>query len=124
MNKRKILIVDDEADLIKILKKCLERTGNYEIRTENQSTNAIASIRDFKPDLILLDMIMPKINGDEIAAYVQADKQLKHIKIVFFTATTDEPGTGIKSNIRAGNVIINKPVKLDKLIDCFEEQLS
>lgn len=60
MDKRKILIIDDEVVFISILKMCLKRTGNYEVRIENQSINAVATMRDFKPDLILLDIMMPK----------------------------------------------------------------
>ena len=124
MDKIKIHIVDDDVALTTILKKCLERSGNYEVRTENQSTNAIAAIRDFKPDLILLDMIMPEIDGNEIAENIQNDTGLRHIKIVFLTAVLNKQEIGIKANIEVENMVIGKPVKFDKLIECIEEQLN
>ncbi len=86
MNKKKILIIDDEPGLSLILKKCLEQTDDYEVETENHSNNAIATTHDFKPDLVLLDIMMPEINGNEIADQIQNDTTLKYIKIVFFTA--------------------------------------
>ena len=124
MDKRKILIIDDEVVFITILKMCLKRTGNYEVRIENQSINAVATMRDFKPDLILLDIMMPEKNGNEIAAYVQNAKGLKHIKIVFLTAVLNAEEIGIKADIAARGVVISKPVKFDRLIECIEEQLN
>jgi two-component system, OmpR family, response regulator RpaA len=124
MNKRKILIIDDEISLTTILKKCLERTDKYEVRIENQSTNAVTAIRDFKPDLILLDIMMPKINGNKIAEYVQNNKELKHIKIVFLTAILNIDEIEKKADKAEACLVIGKPVKFDELVECIEEQLQ
>jgi CheY-like chemotaxis protein len=123
MNKKKILIVDDEKALSLILKKCLEQTGIYEVVVENNSNHAVAMTRDFKPDLVLLDIMMPEINGFEIAEHIQNNSTLNKIKIVFFTALPNEQNNEIPEN-NTESVFINKPVKLDKLLECFEEQLD
>ncbi|HIF50905.1 MAG TPA: response regulator [Thiotrichaceae bacterium] len=123
MNKKKILLVDDEKALSLILKKCLEQTGIYEVVVENNSNHAVAMTRDFKPDLVLLDIMMPEINGFEIAEHLQNDSTLNKIKIVFFTALPNQQNNEIQENNRE-RVFINKPVKLDKLLECFEEQLD
>jgi len=62
---KKILVVDDEAVLTKMIKMNLERTGNYEVRTENQGSKALQATREFKPDLIFMDVMMPDMSGDE-----------------------------------------------------------
>lgn len=68
MNKHRILIVDDEHAITRMVKLNLESTGRYEVRGENSSVNALAVAREFRPDLVLLDVIMPGADGGEIAA--------------------------------------------------------
>lgn len=124
MDKKKILIVDDEKSLSLILKKCLEQTGNYDVKVENHSVNALSMARDFQPALILLDIMMPDINGIEIAEHIQNDETLKNIKIVFFTAIPIKQERKIIEQRHIDGVIINKPVKLEELLECFQEQLG
>jgi CheY-like chemotaxis protein len=78
--KKRILMVDDEPALTRMVKLNLERTGNYEVRTENQGSKAIAAAKEFKPDLIFLDVMMPDMSGDEVAAQLKEDAQLASIK--------------------------------------------
>jgi CheY-like chemotaxis protein len=122
--KKRILVVDDEKALTRMVKLNLERTGNYEVRTENEGAMAIPAAREFKPDLILLDVMMPGVTGDEIAAELKADPLLSHIKYIFVTAiiTRDEAGEP-GANI-GGNVFLAKPVKSEELIATIERMLS
>ena len=122
--KRRILVVDDEKALTRMLKLNLERAGNYEVRTENEGANAIPAAREFKPDLMLLDVMMPGVTGDEIAAELKADPLLAHIKYIFVTAiiTRDEAGEA-GANI-GGNVFLAKPVKAEELIATIERMLA
>src|SRR5687768_9940814 len=85
MVKKKILVVDDEASITRLLKLNLEK-GAYVVRTENEGTKALAAAKDFKPDLILLDVMMPDIDGGDVAAIIQADPLLCAVPIVFLTA--------------------------------------
>ena len=124
MDKKKILIVDDEKSLSLMLKKCLEQTGNYDVKVENHSVNALSMTRDYQPELILLDIMMPEINGIEIAEHIQNDEALKNIKIVFFTAIPIKQERKIIDQRHIDGVIINKPVKLRELLECFQEQLG
>ena len=86
MTKKRILVVDDEKSLTILLKLNLEETGHYEVRTENWPEDAIQAAREFKPDLILLDIIMPRMPGGNIAALIDEDPELKGTPIVFLTA--------------------------------------
>jgi len=124
MGKTKILVVDDEERLTKMVKLNLERTGNYEIRTENLATNALNAARDFKPDLILLDIMMPDVSGEVIAQQILDDEELRDIKIIFLTALVTKSETETKGSEVAGRTFLAKPVKIDELIACIEEQLE
>lgn len=90
MQKRRILIVDDEPGFIKLLKLTLERTGRYQVWEENDPTKAVDAAMKFMPDLILLDFLMPKIDGGRIAEQIRADPHLRKTPIVFLSATVVE----------------------------------
>jgi DNA-binding response OmpR family regulator len=124
MSITKIVIVDDEVNLTKMLKLNLEENGNYEVRTVNQAKHAIDSIREFMPDLVLLDIMMPELQGNEIAEIIMDDSQLREIKIIFLTALitkTEAPEAGKKI---AGRKFLAKPVKIAELLACIEEELE
>ena len=112
MTKR-ILMVDDEPKLTKMVKLNLERTGNYEVRTENKGSNAIPAAREFKPDLIILDVMMPDMSGDEVSAQLREDPELSDIKFIFMTAIVTQDETEEMGNNIGGNVFLAKPVKID-----------
>ncbi len=124
MSKKKILVVDDEASLTRMLRRNLEATGKYEVKEENSGVHAYASAKKFQPDMVLLDVMMPGIDGGAIAAQIQDDKHLKNIPIVFLTAIIQkEEAENTGSNI-GGRTFIAKPVKLDDLITCIENKLG
>ncbi len=121
---KRILVVDDEPAITRMVKLNLERTQNYEVLTENHSTNAIAAARQFQPDLILLDVMMPEMDGDEIASQLKQDEQLSKIKFVFMTAiVTKDDIESMGSNI-GGNEFLAKPVKTEELIAMIERVLA
>ncbi len=124
MGKSRILVVDDEEQLTKMLKLNLEQTGDYEIRTENLATNALNAAREFNPDLILLDIMMPDLSGEVIAQQILDDEELRDIKIIFLTALVTKSELETKGSEVAGRTFIAKPVKIDELIACIEKQLE
>ena len=83
-NKR-ILVVDDDPQDTRLIKVFLER-NEYVVKEENDSAAALSAAEEFKPDLILLDVMMPEINGGELAALFKANPKFKDIPIVFLTA--------------------------------------
>jgi CheY-like chemotaxis protein len=124
MAKKKILVVDDEASLTRMLRRNLEATGKYEVREENSGTHAYRTALEFQPDMIILDVMMPDMDGGDVAAKIQDDEKLKNIPIVFLTAILKkEEAASTGSNI-AGRTFLAKPVKLDDLITCIENKLG
>jgi len=122
--KIKILIVDDEVRLSRLLKLTLVRTGKFEIRTENRGSNALNAARAFKPDLILLDVIMPDMGGEKVAQQIRDDAALCHIKIIFLTALLTREETGNTGKKIGGYMCLAKPVRDDDLIYCIDKQIN
>jgi len=121
MAMKRILVIDDEASITRTMKVNLERTGVYTVRTENQAAHALAAAREFKPDLILLDVMMPDKDGGEVAGEIKADPDLQHVPIVFLTAIVSRKETGGEYLESGGQTFIAKPADLNSLIQCIEE---
>jgi len=124
MEKKKILVIDDEVDFTKTLKLNLDSCGKYEVLTENNGSNALAVVRAFKPDLVLLDIMMPGLDGGEIAYQIESDESINYTPIVFLTAAvTKEEVTSSKKGSIGGHVFIAKPVSFEDLLLCIEANI-
>jgi two-component system, OmpR family, response regulator len=120
--KRRVLIVDDEPDSTHLVKILLEKTGNYIVLEENDADQAHQSARNFRPDAILLDIMMPNTDGGEVAAQIEADPELRSTPIIFLTALVTEPET--KAGLRIeGHRSLAKPINIPQLIDKIEESV-
>jgi two-component system alkaline phosphatase synthesis response regulator PhoP len=118
------LIVDDEPGVTRSLKLNLETRTGYEVRTENDSARAFAVARDFHPHMVLLDVLMPRPDGCEIAARIHTDPELADTPIVFLTALAHNEATGGHAVAAGSTVYLAKPVDTEELIKCVELTLS
>lgn len=123
MEKKRILIIDDEASFTRMVKLNLEKTGTFEVREENRATDALAAAREFKPDLILLDVIMPTMDGGDVASQIRNDRHLKGTPIVFLTATVSQREAGEGGLNSGGDLFLAKPVTVENLIHCLNENV-
>src|SRR5438874_11928251 len=120
--KRRILIVDNDRESTRLIKILLERTGRYLVLEENAATKAHQSARNFRPDVILLDIVMPETDGGEVAAQIQADPELQRTPTIFLTALVTKAET--KAGLRIqGHPFLAKPISIPELIDAIEENL-
>ena len=120
--RRRLLIVDNDRDTTHLVKVLLERTGQYLVLEENDATKAHQSAVSFRPDLILLDIVMPETDGGEVAARIQSDPKLQNTPIIFLTAlvTRAEAKSGL--NIQ-GHPFLAKPISIPELVNAIEEHL-
>jgi two-component system, OmpR family, response regulator len=122
--KKKILVVDDEIIITRTLKKFLDGTGAYEVQVENQSTKALDVAREFKPDLIILDVQMPDLEGGELASLIQEDEAVKQTPIVFLTALVQRREVRQSHGAIGGFQFIAKPLEPKMVIDTIESVLA
>jgi CheY-like chemotaxis protein len=85
---KKILVVDDEPDLLNVILLRLKKTG-YEVYSGSDGREVLDLARQIIPDLIILDVYLPVINGDEVTKILKKDDGLKHIPIILISATTE-----------------------------------
>lgn len=123
MATTRVLLIDDEVAFTRVLKLYLEKTGRYEVQTANRGTEGIAAARDFLPDVILLDIIMPDVNGERVAAQLKADARLQHIPIVFLTATMSRPPVG-EPGEALGVPRLTKPVSGKEVVNYLEQSVG
>lgn len=112
----RVLIVDDEPAVTTMLRRFLERTGRFEVRAENQSREALRSALDFKPDVVVLDVCMPGMDGPEVASRLESLPGFENTPVLFLTglATAEEIGPG---GCRSGSrVYLPKPVRLEDFL--------
>jgi DNA-binding response OmpR family regulator len=107
--KKRILIVDDERSFTGLLRVNLERTDRYEAREENDSRKAVEVAKEFRPDLILLDVVMPNMDGGQVLAGILADSQLKSTPVIFLTATISKQGLDARGRKIANYPFLAKP---------------
>ena len=124
MSRKNILIVDDEACFTRMVKLNLECNGGYSVTEVNHASDAIPVARRTKPDLILLDVIMPGMDGGELASRLRNDPGLSQIPMLFLTATISPTEAGRKGFCSGGFVFLAKPVALDDLLACIELRLA
>jgi DNA-binding response OmpR family regulator len=122
--KKKILVVDDEASLTRMIKVNLERAGDFEVLTENAGSKAIEAARMFRPDLIFLDIMMPDKPGDEIATELREDPLMQSTPIVFLTAIVTKDEAEPTGSEIGGNIFLAKPVKTADLLATIDKVLS
>lgn len=121
MNK-KILVVDDEAQLVDMVKMRLE-ANNYDVITASDGQLALERARGEKPDLIILDLMLPKIDGYKVCRMLKFDEKYKKIPIIMFTARAQE--SDMKRGAEVGaDAYITKPFDSKLLLNKIEELIS
>jgi len=123
-DKKRILAVDDQPRNTRLLKLYLEQTNNYVVREENDAKAALSTAEEFQPHLILLDVMMPGMDGGELAACFKASPKLKDVPIVFLTATITKGEVEASGGRVGGQSFLAKPVVLTEVVACLKHHLG
>ncbi len=123
MDKKRVMLVDDEEDFLKITKLNLEDTDRYEVLALSSAKDILTQIHSFKPDIILLDLLMPHIGGIEACDIINKDPLGKSIPIIVLSALEKDSDklTAYKKGIVD---YVVKPVEKNELIAKIEKALE
>ena len=121
-DRKRIFVVDDEVQDTQLLKAFLER-NEYVVREENDSSAALAAAEEFNPDLILLDVMMPEIDGGELAARFKANPKFKGIPIVFLTSKITKQEADLCGGRIGKYRFLAKPIVLSEVLTCVQQHL-
>jgi CheY-like chemotaxis protein len=124
MEKKKILFVDDEEALLRMFKRWLEQKGGYEVAVEQNAQLALQKARDFKPQIIFIDINMPGMEGGHLASEIRSDPALAQVPIVFLTGVVSTQEVEQRGGEIGGQFFLAKPVDIKQLVDCIETRLS
>lgn len=122
--KKKVLVVDDEKSFTNLLKINLEQTGRYEVRAENWAEDALPAAREFRPDVMLLDIIMPRMPGGNVVAQFEAEPEFQDLPIIFLTAAIQRSTVAAHDGIICDHPCIAKPASIDEIIDMIEKNTA
>jgi CheY-like chemotaxis protein len=124
IDKKRILVVDDQPQNTRLLKLYLEQTNDYVVREENNAQAALSSAEEFDPHLIFLDVMMPGVDGGEVAARFKASPKLNNVPTVFLTAAVTKAEVQAGGGMVGGAPFLAKPVVLTEVLACLKQHLG
>jgi excisionase family DNA binding protein len=121
--KRKALIVDDDAELVELIRDALEADGRFEVRVASNGFDAGMMVREYHPDVVVLDVMLPDINGKEVCQRVRSDPALADVRIICISGMVEEDKIAELKEAGA-NDFLQKPFEVEQLIDQMCRQLD
>ncbi len=121
--KVKVLVVDDDPEIVELFVDVLERDGRFEIKTANSGYDAGMITQESMPDIIILDYLLPDINGNIVCQTIRKNPNLEHTKIVIVSGVVNQDE--INDLLKAGaDEFVKKPFNIEKLIERMGELLA
>jgi len=125
MTATRILIIDDEPDFTALLKANLEEVGNFEVEEVNDSSRALKTAIDFMPDLCVIDVVMPGLDGGDVVALFRAEPQLRDVPILMLTALVEENPDAPDGETQTGGLpFVSKTSEFGTILSCIEKHLE
>jgi excisionase family DNA binding protein len=114
--KRKVLLVDDDSELVELMTKVLEDDGRFEVRVAGTGFDAGMMVKEYRPDLIVLDVMLPDINGKEVCHRVRSDSSLEDVRILCISGMIEEDKVQ-ELRLSGADDFLHKPFDIEELID-------
>ena len=121
--KRKILIVDDDEELVELICDVLDRDTRFETRSVNNGFDAGMMVKEYRPDLIVLDGMLPDINGKEVCQRVRNDKTMDDVRIICISGMVEEDKVG-ELRAAGANDFMHKPFEVERLVERMCQHLD
>lgn len=121
--KQRVLVVDDDPEIVELFVDVLQRDGRFEIKTASTGYDAGIATQEFRPDLVILDYMLPDINGNVVCRTIRANPNFEKTKIIIVSGVVNQDE--INDLLAAGaDDFVKKPFNIEKLIDRIGELLS
>lgn len=114
--KRKVLLVDDDAELVELMNKFLDEDGRFEVRIASNGFDAGLMVKEYRPDIIVLDVMLPDINGKEVCHRIRADSTLEDVRILCISGMIEEDKIQ-ELRLAGADKFLHKPFDVEELID-------
>ena len=121
--RKRILVVDNEPAATRMVRLALERSSVFEVCEVNDPRGALTAARLFKPDLVLLDIEMPGLDGSDVARQLRAEEGTQQTPIIFMTSLVTEEEAAYRI-FAGGSRVLAKPITLSKLVRCVGDLLN
>jgi two-component system alkaline phosphatase synthesis response regulator PhoP len=123
MDKKRILMIDDEENFCTLVKKNIELTNEFEVFIATNGEDGIKLAKELKPDLILLDIIMPDMDGADVITCIKNDKILNGIPVVILTAIAKGDESTPQADFAGGYALLSKTTTITELIACIKKNI-
>jgi two-component system alkaline phosphatase synthesis response regulator PhoP len=123
MDKKRIVMIDDEENFCKLVKKNIEKTGEFEVHIATDGNSGITLVKEIKPDLILLDLMMPEMDGSDVISAIREDAGIKDTPVVFLTAMAKENESSPDAGFTMGYSLLAKTVTVGELMACIKKNI-
>ena len=121
--KRKVLVVDDDPEIVELMVDVLERDGRFEIRTASSGYDAGVLTLEHRPELIILDYMLPDVNGNVVCKTIRGNKAFEHIKIIIVSGVVNQDE--VEQLLKVGaDAFLQKPFSIDELVGMMAELLA
>jgi len=114
--KRKVLLVDDDVELVELMNKFLDEDGRFEVRIASNGFDAGLMVKEYRPDIIVLDVMLPDINGKEVCHRIRADATLEDVRILCISGMIEEDKVQ-ELRLAGADKFLHKPFDVEELID-------
>ncbi|HUW82572.1 MAG TPA: response regulator [Phycisphaerae bacterium] len=121
--KKRVLVVDDDPDIVSMLTELLERDGRFEVQTASTGYDAGMLTQKFRPDVIILDYMLPDINGNVVCQTIRANPDLEHVRIIIVSGVVNRQEVDVLLSDGADD-FMKKPFDIDRLIERMAELVN
>ena len=121
--KRRVLVVDDDEELVELLSDVFEKDRRFDVRTTNNGFDAGMLVKEFRPDIVILDVMLPDINGKEVCQRVRSDSSLDEVKIICISGMVEQDKVADLKEAGADD-FMQKPFAVEKLLERVCELLE
>jgi len=121
--KRKVLLVDDEPEIVELIDRALQEDGRFEVRIAANGFDAGMMVKEYRPDLIILDVMLPDINGKEVCHRVRSDSSLEEVRIICISGMVEDDKIQ-ELKLAGADDFLHKPFDVEVLIERMCQQLE